>query len=168
MKALLIIAPENFRDEEYFHTKEELENVGIEVVTASRTTDTATGSKGGTAEPDISLREVNVDDYDAVAFIGGGGSSVYFNNPAAHDIAKKTESTGKILAAICIAPSTLANAGLLKGKKVTSFSSEEANLRAKGADYTGDDVTEDGKLITANGPAAARKFGQAIARALGA
>ena len=168
MKALLIIAPENFRDEEYFHTKEELEKAGIDVTTASRSTDTATGMMGGSAEPDISLREVSVDDYDAIVFIGGSGSSVYFNNPVSLDIAKKAASADKILAAICIAPSILANAGLLQGKQATAFSSEESNLRAKGAEWTGEGVTEDGNIITADGPGSARDFGRAIARALGA
>jgi protease I len=168
MKALLIIAPNRFRDEEYFDTKEALEGVGIEVTTASRSTDTATGMLGRTITPDISLRDVDADEYDAIVFIGGGGSSVYFNNPAAQDIAKKAVASDKVLAAICIAPSILANAGLLKGKQATAFPSEQGNLRAKGANWTGNDVTVDGRLITADGPEAARKFGLAIARKLGA
>ena len=167
MKALLIIAPQNFRDEEYFHTKEELEKAGVETVTASRSTETAMGMMGGTARPDISLGEVDVNDYDAILFIGGNGSSVYFNNPAALDIAKKADAAGKIVGAICIAPSILANAGLLKNKRATSYPSEESNLRAKGADYTGEDLTVDGRIITADGPSSARDFGRAIARALG-
>ncbi len=166
MKALLIIAPQNFRDEEYFQPKEELEKAGIEVVTASKSTAEATGMKGGTVTPDMSLKDVDVGDYDAVLFIGGGGSSIYFNNPAAHDIAKKAVSAGKVVGALCIAPSILANAGLLKGRKATAFSSEQSNMRAKGCDFTGDGVTVDGKLITADGPASARDFGKAIARAL--
>jgi len=44
-------------------------------------------------------------------------------------------------------------------------SSEAGNLRDKGAEYTGDDVTRDGKLITANGPGAAAEFGAKIAEA---
>lgn len=167
MKALLIIAPQNFRDEEYFHTKEELEKAGMGTITASRSTETATGMMGGTARPDLGLKEVDVNDYDAVLFIGGNGSSIYFNNPVALDIARKADAAGKVVGAICIAPSILANAGLLKGKKVTSFPSEESNLRAKGADYTGDGLTVDGRIITADGPSSARDFGRAVARALG-
>ncbi len=167
MKALLIIAPQNFRDEEYFYTKEELEKAGVDVTTASRSTETTTGMMGGTAKPDISLSEVNVDEYDAVLFIGGSGSAVYFNNATALDIARKADAAGKVVGAICIAPSILANAGLLRGKRATAYPSEEANLRAKGAEYTGEGVTVDGRIITGDGPTSAREFGRAVVRVLG-
>jgi len=168
MKALLIIAPRDFRDEELFHTQEELEKAGVETTIASRAPGTIQGMKGGTAEATLGLRDVDVGDYGAIVFIGGSGSSAYFNNPIALDIAKKAEGSGKVLAALCIAPSILANAGLVRGKKATAYPSEEGNLRNKGAEWTGEGVTVDGRLITADGPSSARKFGQAIAKALGA
>ena len=71
-----------------------------------------------------------------------------------------------MVAAICIAPSTLANAGLLEGKRVTSFASEKQNIESKGATYTGGMLEMDGKIITANGPQAARAFGKKIAELL--
>jgi protease I len=165
-KALLIIAPEKFRDEEYFHPREELEAAGIKTITASLTTAPAKGAKGAVVTPDISLGEVKVEDYGAILFIGGGGSSIYFDNEIAHNIARDAQAKGKVLGAICIAPSILANAGLLKGKKVTSFPSEQSSLRAKGAEFTGNGVTVDGKLVTADGPASAREFGRAVAKLL--
>jgi len=166
MNVLMVIAPENFRDEELFHTKEQLEKAGAEVTIASRDTNTCSGMLGGEATPDISLRDVDADDYDAVVFVGGSGSSVYFNNPATLQLAKDANEAGKVIAAICIAPSILANAGLLKGKKATSFASQQGNLISKGADYTGDGVTTDGNIITADGPGSARDFGRTIARAI--
>jgi len=165
-KVLMIIAPRNFRDEELFWTKEELESAENSVTIASTTTDTATGMLGGKAEPNIAINDVNVDDYDAVVFVGGTGSSIYFNNPKAHEIARTANEKGKIIGAICIAPSTLANAGLLSGKKATSYPSEESNLRSKGANYTGSPVEKDGNIITADGPSSARKFGRMIAESL--
>lgn len=165
-RVLMIIAPRNFRDEELFHTKEELEAAGNSVTIASTTTDTATGMLGGTAKPDITINDVNVDDYDAVVFVGGSGSSIYFNDPKAHEIARTANEKGKIIGAICIAPSTLANAGILNGKKVASWPSEESNLRSNGANYTGNPVEKDGNIITAYGPSSAREFGKEIAKSL--
>jgi len=162
----MIIAPKNFRDEELFDTKEELEVSGNSVVIASTKTDTATGMLGGTIKPDITIDEINVDDYDVVVFVGGPGSSIYFNNQKAHEIARDANEKKKLIGAICIAPSTLANAGLLKGKKATSFPSEERNLRSKGANYTGNSVEKDGNIITADGPKSAREFGRIIAKSL--
>jgi len=165
-KVLMIIAPRNFRDEELFYTKEELESSGNSVTIASTTTDKATGVLGRTAKPDTTINDINIDDYDAVVFVGGVGSSIYFNNQKAHEIARDAYDKGKVIGAICIAPSTLANAGLLKGKKVTSYPSEERNLRSKGAVYTGNSVEKDGNIITADGPSSARNFGRMIANSL--
>lgn len=163
---LLIIAPSNFRDEELFDTKAELEKAGAATTIASRQTGTITGMLGGTAKATLSLSAVKVSDFDAVVFIGGSGASAYFNDSTAQKIAKDAAAQGKVLAAICIAPSILANAGLLQGKNATAFSSESGNLQANGANYTGSAVTVDGKIITANGPAAAKQFGKEITKAL--
>ncbi|MDP2974442.1 MAG: DJ-1/PfpI family protein, partial [Candidatus Diapherotrites archaeon] len=163
---LLIIAPSNFRDEELFDTKTELEKAGAATTIASKQTGTITGMLGGTAEATLSLSAVKVSDYDAVVFIGGSGASAYFNDSTAQKIAKDAAAQGKVLAAICIAPSILANSGLLQGKNATAFSSESGNLQSKGANYTGSAVTVDGKIITANGPAAAKQFGKEIVKAL--
>jgi protease I len=163
-RIVMIIAPQNFRDEELIHTREELERAGGNVTVASTTTSTAKGMFGATANPDITIDQVQVDDYDAVVFVGGSVSEVYFNNPTAIDIAKETVSKNKLLTAICIAPSILANANLLQGKRATVWAGDKYIniLRSKGANYTGEQVTQDGRIITANGPEAARKFGQTI------
>jgi protease I len=166
-KALLIIAPRNFRDEELFHTKEELEKSGIETRVASTTTGVAKGMFGGTAKAELSLEQVKIEEYDAIVFIGGSGASVYYENPQALEIARKADQAGKVLAAICIAPGILANAGTLRNKRATIWNGDFVKmLKAGGAKYTGKAVEVDGKIITANGPPAAREFGRAIAKAL--
>lgn len=163
-RIVMIIAPQNFRDEELNHTREELERAGGNVILASKTTDTATGMFGATAKPDITIDQVNVDDYDAVVFVGGSGSEIYFNDPTALNIAKETHARNKLLTAICIAPSILANANLLQGKRATVWAGDKYIniLRSKGAEYTGENVTRDDRIITANGPEAARQFGKTI------
>lgn len=165
-KALVIIAFANFRDEELFDTQAELNAKGIETTIASIKTGMANGMLGGTVNVQTTIDAADSENYDAVVFIGGGGASVYFNNKKAHEIAISALNSGKILAAICIAPSTLANAGLLKGKKATCFPSEAPNLKSKEAIYTGKPVEVDGKIITADGPKSAHAFGKAIANAL--
>ena len=161
---VMIIAPQNFWDEELIHTREELERAGGNVTVASMSTDTANGMFGATAKPDITLDQVNVDNYDAIVFVGGSGSEIYFDNPTAQNIAKEAHSKNKLLTAICIAPSILANANLLQGKRATVWAGDKYIniLRSKGANYTGESVTQDGRIITANGPEAARQFGRAI------
>ena len=165
-KVLFVIAPDNFRDEELFHPKEEIENTGHETAIASLRLGTCTGSEGGTVEAIFPIDNLTEDDFDAIVFVGGRGSAVYFDNRIALKLARNFYNNGKITAAICIAPSTLANAGILKGKNVTPYPSEKENLIEKGANFTGEPVTVDGKIITASGPAAAREFGKKIAEAL--
>ncbi len=73
---------------------------------------------------------------------------------------------GKVLGAICLAPVTLANAGLLKNINATAFSSALNTLIKKGANCTGKDVEKDGLIVTASGPSAAKEFGVVLMEAL--
>ena len=165
-KAVFIIAPVNFRDEELFQPKAILEKAGVSVTIACLVKGTAKGKLGATARPDILLKDVNVSDYDAVVFIGGGGAAVYLDDPAAHRLAQEAVKENKILAAICIAPAILARAGVLKGKKATVFPDDASELTAHGAVYTGKIIEKDGNIITGCGPEAATQFGQALAKEL--
>jgi len=167
-KVLMVIASNNFRDEELFEPKKLIEDAGGKVVVASSSLRTAKGMLGGTFKPEVLLKDVKAEDYDAVVFVGGAGASEYWTDPAAHSLAKSAAAKGKPVCAICIAPVTLANAGLLQGKKATVWSSEAAKIRAKGARYTGAAVEVDGNFITASGPDSSAQFGRAIVRALGA
>ena len=163
---VIVIAENNFRDEEYLRPKEILQKAGHKVVTASTTIKKAVGSLGLIVTPDILVENINIDNLDALIFVGGRGAKQYFNDQLAQKLADEAMQKGKIYGAICIAPTILANAGLLKGKKATSFSSEAVTIKEKGAIFTGEDVVVDGHLITAKGPEVAKKFGEAIAKLL--
>jgi len=166
-KVLMVIAPENFRDEELLHTKEELERAGVETTIASSKTGEAKGKLGARVNVALKLDQVKVNDYDAVVFVGGSGSAIYFNDRRALSIASEAFKKGKKACAICIASVILANAGVLKGKRATVWNGDYIEkIESKGATYTGKPVEVDGNVITANGPQAAREFGRTIARAL--
>lgn len=160
---LSIIAPEGYQDIEYGDSKAALEEAGHKVITASSES-IAHDKWGGTTIVDLLLSEVNPEDYNAVAFIGGPGSRVYFHDATAHQIAKAFYESGKVTAGICAAPSILANAGLLEGKTATCWPSEAENLKNHGANYTGSPVEQDGLIITGSGPDSAKAFGQKIAQ----
>jgi protease I len=158
----MIIAPERFRDEELFITREELEDAGHKTVIASARKGKCPGSRGGFATATLSLEEVRASDYDAAVFVGGGGSKVYFGNVDALRIAREIHAQRKVLAAICLAPVILANAGVLKGKRATVAGTEAKTIVSRGAEYTGPGVTVDGNIVTGNAPKASRTFGQKI------
>ncbi len=161
---LMVIAKENFRDEELFVPKKMFEEKGIRVTVASTVTSTVTGMLKGKIEPDVLLEDVEVKDYDAVVFVGGIGAQMYLDDETAHKIAIDAVGQGKVIAAICIAPNILAKAGVLKDKNATCWDS--AVLTEKGAKYRKEDVVTDGKIITANGPNAANEFAGAIIKTL--
>lgn len=165
-KVLMIIAPERFRDEELFVTQEELENAGHTIVIASIAKGICPGSRGGFATSSLTLAEIQVENYDAVVFVGGGGSKVYFANSDALRIAKEMYAKGKVTTAICLAPVILANAGVLKGKNATVAGTEAKTIESKGAIYTGPGVMVDGNIVTGNAPKSSRLFGQKIVELL--
>ena len=163
---LMIIAPDQFRDEELFDTKEVLESYDTNITVVSSGVKEAKGMMGAVFKVDGDISDVKVDDYDAIIFIGGFGAKTYFDDKAVINIARSSYESGKVTAAICIAPVILANAGLLDGKKATVYSEMKEGIISKGANYTGDPVTQDGRIITGNGPDAAKSFGEAIAKEL--
>ena len=167
-KAVLIIAGDNFRDDELYETKRVLDAAGVLTTIAGSRQGIARGMLGNMAQPDITLNRLKVDDYNAVIFVGGPGAAEYFDSPVALNIAREAASKRKILAAISIAPTILANANVLTGIRVTGFLSESQRLQQAGAIYTGNPVERDKFIITGSGgsPRASLDFARAIANAL--
>ncbi len=162
----MVIASKNFRDEELLVPKSLFEKNSFDVVIASSSLNPSRGVLGTIVTPSILLRDVKANDYDAVIFVGGNGASEYWKDATAHRVAQEFAGEEKIVAAICIAPVTLANAGLLKGKKATVWPSEAGALSKQGALMDKGDVVQDGHCITANGPKAAAPFAETIIRSL--
>ncbi|MDO8964303.1 MAG: DJ-1/PfpI family protein [Coriobacteriia bacterium] len=160
---LMVIAPEMFRDEEYSHPKAVFERRGATVVTASTQAGPCTGRFGLVATADVALADARAAEFDAVVFVGGAGAQVYFDDEAAHALANAAFEQGAVVSAICVAPSILARAGLLSGRRATSFPSQELDLETHGAIFALEPVTVDAPFVTANGPEAADAFGEAVA-----
>ena len=170
-KIVMVIAFKNFRDEEYYTPKKIFEKAGIEVKTASSQKGQAFGVDGGVAEIDYLVSEVNPADFDAVVFVGGPGCLQCLDNDNSYRLVEETVSQDRILGSICISPVILAKAGALKGRQATVWSSPLNRnpvkiLQEYGAIYKKEPVVIDGKIITGNGPAAAKEFGETIVKAL--
>jgi protease I len=163
---LLVIPPERFRDEELFETKAALQRAGHRCSIASTKTGVCAGSRGGAATAKIKLCNVKDTQFDAIVFVGGGGSKLLFNDRGALALARSGCEKGKVIAAICLAPVILANAGVLKGRRATVAGTEAKTISKQGAIYTGPGVMVDGNIVTANAPKASRAFGEEINRLL--
>jgi protease I len=167
-KAVMIIANQGFQDDEFAKPKGVLEANGIKVTVASNSLTQAVGMNGSTVKPDMLMQDIRVTDYDIIVFVGGMGATVYLDDPIAQKIAQDAVNAKKVVGAICIAPVCLAKAGVLKGKRATTYPVEE-NIRllsSSGGNYTAQPVEKDGNIITANGPDSAKEFGEALVAAL--
>lgn len=165
-KVVFVIASRGFRDEELLEPRAVLEAKGASVEVVSSAMGPALGMLGARVEPHRLYSAVKVSELDALVFVGGEGASEFWDDRTAHRLAREAVAAEKILGAICIAPSTLANAGLLEGRRVTAYPTRAAHLRSRGALVVTDPVVRDGRLVTASGPPAAKAFGEALALAL--
>jgi protease I len=163
---VMIVAQSQFRDEELFDTKAVLEQEGHTVCIASRTMSPCIGNQGGSVDPDLIIADVDALSFDALVFVGGGGAKEYFEDTLIFSLIDRFDKSERIIAAICIAPVILANAGFLKGKRATVFPSGKDLLLNQGVIYTGESVTTDGRIVTGNGPASSTQFGKTIASLL--
>jgi protease I len=164
-RVVFVIAQNNFRDEELLIPRMLLAKNGVECVIASKRACSSKGMLGEIVDASFSLDEID-DSFDALIFIGGSGAAQYFNDEKALSLARLYFGEGKIVAAICIAPSILANSGILKGRKASCFASEKENLKSKGAIVSSKAFIVDGKIVTASGPASAKAFGEEILKLL--
>ena len=164
---LMIIAPEQFSEKELFTIKAELEKAGHKTVIASISTGLCSGSQQSNIAATQSLAEVQTTDYDAVVFVGGRGSEIYFTNAEAFRIAAGMSDAHKITAAICLAPAILANAGVLENRRATVAKTEVKTLKSMKAKYTCPGVTVDGNIITGSGPDYSKRLVKEIIARLG-
>jgi protease I len=164
-KILMVIAPDQFRDEELLTPKQVLSDAGAEVTVASTKMGEAKGMLGASVSPDIILADAHAKDYHAVIVVGGMGSPQYlWHDQRLHALVKEMNRDGKVVAAICLSGAALANAGVLAGKRATVWSMPESikALKDGKAQYVEEPVVQDGKIITADGPSAAQQFAETI------
>lgn len=167
----MFVAQRDFNEEEYLVPKEILEQNDILVDTFA----SQQGEAQSTGETKIII-EKTIDDffpreYEALILVGGGGALVYLDNEIVLRKVREILEQGKLLGAICIAPTILAKAGILQGKKATAWTNQTDKksievLQKGGAQYIEEAVVIDGQIITAAGPWAAREFGEKFLKQL--
>jgi protease I len=165
-RILFVLPPRQFRDEEYQKPRALFDECGAQVTVASSSRAPAKGMLGALVIPDASIEDMKANDFDAIMLVGGVGSNAFWHHETVHNLVKEANQAGKVVSAICLAPITLANAGLLQGKPATAYPSAENYLKWKGATYTGKFVEIAGNIVTAKGPDAAEEFARAVARLL--
>lgn len=163
---IYVFLANGFEETEAIAPVDVLRRAGLEVKTvAVENVDDSyiTGSHNITVKADVLLSDIQINDEISAIVLPGGmpGTKNLENTDKIIEIIKYCNETGKLIAAICAAPSILGHMNLLSDKKATCFPGFEKELNC--AVFTGGSVTCDGNIITADGAGSAIKFGEAIA-----
>ncbi len=168
-RVAVIVAPMRFKDSELLDVNSVLTELGAHVEIFS-IEQRCRGIDGLTitCKPLDTLDPTN---YDALVLIGGPGSLTYYDNEKVLAVVHRFFESNKVIGAICLAPGILANAGILKGRKATVWWREGADIGKRaleqgGATLIDAPVVVDGKIVTANGPEAAKDFARTVAEVL--
>lgn len=166
MRVIVFLA-DGFEEVEALTTVDYLRRMDIEAETVSITQNKEV--KGAHDIPVLSDKKIdqidNVDQYDGVVIPGGlPGATNLRDNPKVIDIVKRVNGNQKLTAAICAGPIVLERAGIIGGKKITSYPGFEDQL--SGGIYQEQSVVRDGNIITARGPALAVDFAIEIVKYL--
>ena len=165
MKILVVIPPDQFRDEELAEPLAAFQNAGSSFEVASTRRGTCKGMLGTQAMANFSLEEVEPGEYAGIVIVGGSGSPAHlWDNEILINLVKYFHKNRKLVAAICLSPVVLAQAGILKERTATCYMSpaSKREIINGGAHISEKDVVVDDSIITANGPAAAKEFAGAI------
>ncbi len=168
MKKIALVIPfKEFRDEEFFICFEKLKKENFLIKIVSDEEGIAIGADGGDIEVDLKINLVNVNDFDALIFIGGPGCLKRLNNEQSYHLIKEAFNLNKTIAAICISPVILAESGILKEKKATVWSNSFdktaiKTLKENGALYQDKNIVVDDNIITGNGPSSISDFSEIV------
>lgn len=168
-QTVLVYLPQQlFNEQEFEPALRRLSLAGVETRLAAADSGVAVSMSQLVVRIDMALRDVNVADYAGIVLIGGSGAAIFWDDSLLQNKCREFANSEKVVAAIGIAPVTLARAGVLKGRKATVFRDRTTVdwLRQAGAKHSFSVVVADRNVITAVSSDQARDFGQAIADAV--
>ncbi len=157
MKTALVLFAEGSEELEAISIVNILRRGGVAVTLAGLTDGALRGSRGIVIQPDCTLEAMLSQDFDLVALPGGQPGTTHLkNDPRVLDLVRRQHQSGRWVAAICAAPSVLAEAGLLNGKHATCY---PTCLDAyPDVHVSTDALVQDGNLLTSRGPGTAMDF----------
>ena len=167
-KRIAILAEEWFEDSEIIEPMRAMKNADVRVaIVGSGSKETYTGKRGNAiVRVDTTADRVNVEDFDGIIVPGGYAPDKMRLHQSMVDLIRKAHDAGKLIAAVCHGPQLLISAGIVRGRRVTSWPSIAVDLRNAGANWVDEPVVQDENLITSRKPADLPRFNKAIIKAL--
>ena len=167
-KRVAILAEEDFEDSELIEPLRSMRNAGARGMIVGSGSKQSYKGKRGTAKitVDTIADRVKPRDFDAIIIPGGYAPDKMRLHQSMVDLVSRAHDEGKLIAAICHGPQLLISAGLVKGRRVTSWPSVTIDLENAGAIWVDEPVVRDGNIITSRKPTDLPKFIRAIIEAL--
>jgi 4-methyl-5(b-hydroxyethyl)-thiazole monophosphate biosynthesis len=154
MKTALLLLADGFEEIEAVTIIDVLRRGDVAVTTASLAGKHVRGSHDITIESDALLDRVSVDSFDALVLPGGPAAKTLREEPRVQATIKAAADAGKLVAAVCAAPTALEAAGVLRGKRATSYPGNPL----PSAQFVEERVVEDGNIVTSRGPGTTMAF----------
>lgn len=156
-KKVAILVANGFEQIELTDPQQALEQAGAQTQIVSPEEGKVKGWKhtewGDQFPVDVPLSQANADDYDALLLPGGVMNPDHLRrNQQALQFVRSFFAAGKPVAAICHGPWTLIDAGLVEGRKLTSYESIQTDLKNAGAQWVDQEVVVDQGLVTSRKP----------------
>lgn len=166
MSTALVFLADGFEETEAIGTIDVLRRGGVKTTMVSISEDVSVcGAHGIPIVADVTISAVDLASCDALVLPGGmPGTQNLGQCSLLTDSLIEQYRKGKVVAAICAAPSVLGNLSIADGHKVTCYPGFEGYLQS--ADVTGQVAETDGNLITGRGPGAVFNFALKIVEKL--
>jgi protease I len=153
-----ILATDDFEQSELAEPKRALEEAGAKAVIVSPTSGEIQGmkhdEKADRFPVDQSLAEADPEEFDAAVLPGGAlNADALRVVPEAKTFITAMDQAGKPIAVICHGPWLLVSAGLVSGRKMTSYHTIQDDLRNAGADWVDAEVLRDRNWVSSRKPA---------------
>ncbi len=164
---IAVLFAEGFEEVEALAPVDVMRRAGLDVTLAGVAGKEVTGSHGIRVGMDALAEDLDPDKLEALVLPGGGkGTENLEKSPVVQGLIDACTKKGKLIAAICAAPSILAHKGLLEGKEATAFPNFQDALADGGAELSESYVCLDGSFLTARGMGVSTQFGLKLVETL--
>ncbi|MBP1996585.1 type 1 glutamine amidotransferase domain-containing protein [Paenibacillus eucommiae] len=169
VKKVAFLIADGYEDSEMMNPYEAMSQNGNDGVIISLEKGAKLEGKKGTISytSHLSAEEADASDYEAVIIPGGKSPSKLLVNKHMIEFVKKADQLGITIAAICHGPQLLAEAGLLKGRTLTSYPGIAEEIKEAGGNFVDKEVVVDNNMITSRTPEDEPAFIQEIINKLG-
>ena len=152
-KRVALLVDNHYQEMEVWYPLLRLREAGAEVVTiAAVAGQTYTSKLGYPVKADLAYDAANATQFHGVIAPGGFAPDYIRRHAKALQFVRDIDAAGKLVAAICHGPWVLCSAGVLKGKRATSFFSIKDDVVNAGALWEDAEVVVDGNLVTSRKP----------------